>query len=104
MRYAIETVAVSLVFGFAAGMAAARWARRLRAPQHLALEDERPFAALHDGLLQDVQGLALSLQAVADQLPSDAPARQRLEQILDRIEELLKEGQKRAKAVPYEMS
>ena len=98
MRYAIGAVAVSLVAGFIMGLAAGWRASRRRARiEHFTVEHEPRFAVLHDGLLQDVQGLALSLRAVAAQLPSEAPARRQLEQILDQTEDLLKEGQKQAK-------
>lgn len=98
MRYAIGPAAISLAAGFILGLAAGWRAGRYGA------RFERPtverFAVLHDGLLQDVQGLALSLQAVADQMPLEAAARRQLEQILDRTEALLQEGQKQAKGRP----
>jgi hypothetical protein len=46
-------------------------------------------------LLQDVQGLTLSLQAIADQMPPSEPARQRLEHALDQADELLARGRER---------
>jgi len=52
-------------------------------------EREHAFTQLHDALLQDVQGLALSLQAIADQMQPDDPARLRLEHALDQADELL---------------
>lgn len=70
--------------------------RRMQArAEHRIAERERRFAVVHDGLLQDLQGLALSLQAAADQLPPDAPVRRRLEQVLDRTDELLAQGRQR---------
>src|ERR1700754_4449510 len=55
-------------------------ARRLHAlMDHRLAERGRAFADLHDALLQDVQGLTLSLQAIADQMPPNAPVRRRLE-------------------------
>ena len=60
-------------------------------------ERVRAFAELHDGLLQDVQGLMLSLQAVADQMPPNAPARLRLEHVLDQADELLARGRERVR-------
>ena len=93
MRYSAGPAAISLVLGLVAGLAAGWLACRRRA--RLAADQERRFSVLHDSLLQDVQGLALSLQAVADQLPGGDPARQQLEQVLDRTDQLLREGQSR---------
>jgi hypothetical protein len=58
-------------------------------------EQERAFAELNDALLQDVQGLTLSLQAIADQMQPDDPARLRLEHALDQADELLARGRGR---------
>ena len=58
---------------------------------------ERAFAELHDALLQDVQGLTLSLQAIADQMPPHEPTRLRLERALDRADELLASGRERVR-------
>ena len=62
---------------------------------HRIAERERAFAEQHDALLQDVQGLTLSLQAIADQMPPNEPARLRLEHALDRADELLARGRER---------
>lgn len=62
---------------------------------HRIAERERAFAELHDALLQDVQGLTLSLQAIADQMPPNEPARLRLEHALDQADELLARGRER---------
>lgn len=93
MRYEVGPVAFLLLLGFVAGLAVAWLTYRRRM---LTNEHERRFAALHDDLLQDVQGLALSLQAVADQLPPDEPAKRQLEQILDRTDQLLTDRKRRA--------
>jgi Histidine kinase len=83
--------------------AAAVWFYRGRSKRMQALLDhrvaelERAFAELHDALLQDVQGLTLSLQAIADQMPPSAPARLRLEHVLDRADELLARGRERVR-------
>jgi signal transduction histidine kinase len=75
-----------------------RQSRRLQVlMDHRMDERERAFAELHDALLQDVQGLTLSLQAIADQMPPDAPARRRLEHALDRADELLAQGRERVR-------
>lgn len=68
---------------------------------HRIAERERAFAELHDALLQDVQGLTLSLQAIADQMPSDEPARLRLEHALDQADELLARGRKRVRGAGH---
>jgi signal transduction histidine kinase len=76
-----------------------RWrSRRMQvAMDHRIAERERAFAELHDTLLQDVQGLTLSLQAIADQMPPSEPARLRLEHALDQADELLAHGRKRVR-------
>ncbi|PTL81355.1 sensor histidine kinase [Vitiosangium sp. GDMCC 1.1324] len=58
-------------------------------------ERERIARELHDTLLQSVHGLVLRFQAVAEQLPEHAPARQALEKALDRADEVLTEGRDR---------
>jgi signal transduction histidine kinase len=68
---------------------------------HRIAERERVFAELHDALLQDVQGLTLSLQAIADQLPPNEPARLRLEHALDQADELLARGRKRVRGAGH---
>jgi signal transduction histidine kinase len=60
-------------------------------------EQARAFAELNDGLLQDVQGLTLSLQAIADQMPPNEPARLRLEHALDQADDLLTRGRERVR-------
>jgi hypothetical protein len=62
---------------------------------------ERTFAELHDALLQDVQGLTLSLQAIADQMPPDAPARLRLELALDQADQLLARSRERVRSAGH---
>jgi signal transduction histidine kinase len=64
-------------------------------------ERERAFVELHDALLQDVQGLTLSLQAIADQMPPNAPARLRLERALDQADELLAQGRERVRSAGH---
>lgn len=58
-------------------------------------ERERIARELHDTLLQGFQGLMLRLQAVANGLPAASPARERLEQSLERGDEALVEGRER---------
>lgn len=64
---------------------------------HRIAERARAFAELHDALLQDVQGLTLSLQAIADQMPPHDPAKLRLEHALDQADELLASGRERVR-------
>jgi hypothetical protein len=64
-------------------------------------ERERAFAELNDALLQDIQGLTLSLQAIADQMPRNEPARLRLEHALDQADELLARGRERVRGVGH---
>ena len=69
--------------------------------EHRIAERERAFAELHDALLQDVQGLTLSLQAIADQMPPNEPARLRIERALDQADELLARGRKRVRGAGH---
>ncbi|XXF80137.1 triple tyrosine motif-containing protein [Myxococcaceae bacterium GXIMD 01537] len=58
-------------------------------------ERERIARELHDTLLQSVQGLVLRMQAIAEQLPAQEPARQAMEKALDRADQVLAEGRDR---------
>jgi signal transduction histidine kinase len=60
-------------------------------------ERERIARDLHDTLLQGMQGLIWRFQAAADRLSPDEPARQLLEQSLDRADQLLGESRDRVK-------
>ncbi|HEX7070010.1 MAG TPA: triple tyrosine motif-containing protein [Rhodothermales bacterium] len=52
-------------------------------------ERERIARDLHDTLLQGIQGLIWRFQAAADHIPPEDPARQMLEESLDRADKLL---------------
>jgi ligand-binding sensor domain-containing protein len=54
---------------------------------------------LHDTFLQSVHGLILCFQAVADRIPESEPARQMIEQALDRADQVLVEGRDRVKSL-----
>jgi signal transduction histidine kinase len=76
--------------------------RQVTAAIHNRLEErmaerERIARELHDTLLQGVQGLILKIQAVTEEIPNDSPARQQMEQALDRADGLLVEGRDRVK-------
>lgn len=58
-------------------------------------ERERIARELHDTLLQSVQGMMLSFQAVADSLPLESRARHSMERALDRAEQVIAEGRDR---------
>ena len=60
-------------------------------------ERERIARELHDTLLQSVQGLVLRFRAAVIRLPQQEPARQALEQALDRADGVLAEGRDRVK-------
>ena len=60
-------------------------------------ERERIARELHDTLLQGIQGLILRFQAVAERIPTSEPARQMIEKVLDRADEVLVEGRDRVK-------
>lgn len=58
-------------------------------------ERERIARELHDTLLQSVQGMMLSFQAVADSLPAESRARHSMKRSLDRAEQVIAEGRDR---------
>lgn len=60
-------------------------------------ERERIARELHDTLLQGVQGLILKFQDVTEEIPRDSPARQMMENALDRADDVLIEGRDRVK-------
>jgi len=60
-------------------------------------ERERIARDLHDTLLQGVQGLILRFQAVAQLIPESEPARDSMEQALDRADQVLGESRDRVK-------
>jgi signal transduction histidine kinase/ligand-binding sensor domain-containing protein len=60
-------------------------------------ERERIARDLHDTLLQSIQGLIWRFQAATDRLPPSEPARQLLEQSLDRADEVLAESRDKVK-------
>ncbi len=55
-------------------------------------ERERIARELHDTLLQGFQGLVLRFQAIMKTLPDAGPAREMMEQVLDRADGVLLEG------------
>jgi signal transduction histidine kinase len=86
------------VFWLLCNLRLRRHSKRMQALiDHRFAARERTFAELHDALLQDVQGLTLSLQAIADQMPPDEPARLRLELALDQADELLARSRERVR-------
>jgi signal transduction histidine kinase/ligand-binding sensor domain-containing protein len=60
-------------------------------------ERERIARELHDTLLQGMQGLIWRFQAATERIPSSEPARQLMEQSLDRADQLLGESRDRVK-------
>ena len=60
-------------------------------------ERERIARDLHDTLLQSVQGLILSVDAAAQQIPPDQPAHRDLEKTLDRADEVVAEARDRVR-------
>jgi len=60
-------------------------------------ERERIARVLHDTLLQSVQGLILRFQAVADRIPKREPARDLMENSLERADQVLAESRDRVK-------
>ncbi|PIC00298.1 sensor histidine kinase [Caulobacter sp. X] len=62
-------------------------------------ERERIARELHDTLLQGVQGLILTFQSAARQVPTDLPARDQLERALDRAEAVVVEARDRVRSL-----
>jgi signal transduction histidine kinase/ligand-binding sensor domain-containing protein len=60
-------------------------------------ERERIARELHDTLLQSMQGLIWKFQAAAKRIPREEPARELMEQSLQRADKLLGEGRDRVK-------
>jgi signal transduction histidine kinase len=60
-------------------------------------ERERIARDLHDTLLQGIQGLIWRFQAATDRIPPGEPARQLMEQSLDRADKLLEESRDKVK-------
>jgi signal transduction histidine kinase/ligand-binding sensor domain-containing protein len=60
-------------------------------------ERERIARELHDTLLQGMQGLIWRFQAATDRIPPSEPARQLMEQSLDRADQLLGESRDKVK-------
>lgn len=58
-------------------------------------ERERIARELHDTLLQGVHGLMLSFQVATEQIPSNHPARCKMEKALDRADQVLEEARDR---------
>ncbi|WP_413616307.1 histidine kinase [Halomonas cupida] len=67
-------------------------------------ERERIARELHDTLLQSVQGMMLSFQAVADSLPEESRARHSMERALDRAEQVIAEGRDRITGLRGQMA
>ncbi|MCO5786226.1 histidine kinase [Pseudomonas sp. G11-1] len=67
-------------------------------------ERERIARELHDTLLQSVQGMMLSFQAVADSLPKGSRARDSMGLALDRAEEVIAEGRDRIMGLRGQMA
>lgn len=67
-------------------------------------ERERIARELHDTLLQSVQGMMLSLQAVADSLPNESSTRQSMERALNLAEQVMAEGRDRISGLRGQMA
>lgn len=67
-------------------------------------ERERIARELHDTLLQSVQGMMLSFQAVADRLPEESCTRHSMDRALDRAEQVIAEGRDRIAGLRGQMA
>jgi len=85
-------IAVWLLIRIRVGQVSARL--RMRHAERMA-ERERIARELHDTLLQSTQGLILRFQAAAREIPEADPTRRRLDQALNRADEVIAEGRDR---------
>lgn len=77
-------------------------ATRIRSRLEASLEErERIARELHDTFLQSVQGLMLKFQSAMEKIPPGEPARDLMEQALDRADGVLTEGRKRVTALRH---
>jgi signal transduction histidine kinase/ligand-binding sensor domain-containing protein len=77
-------------------------ATRIRSRLEASLEErERIARELHDTFLQSVQGLMLKFQSAMEKIPAGEPARDLMEQALDRADIVLVEGRKRVTALRH---
>lgn len=79
-----------------AGRIALRYDERMRVRLS---ERERIARALHDTLLQNIQGLLLRFHSVSVGLPADSEAQAALRQILDRADEVMVESRRQIMAL-----
>jgi len=86
---ALASIAMWLLYVYRLRSATAEIHKRLGAQME---ERERIARELHDTLLQGFHGLMLRFQAVMKVLPADGPAREMMNRILDRADEVLLEG------------
>jgi hypothetical protein len=83
-------LALGLLAGLALwGLWAYCLARRRRRQRAARRARDRVRHANHDELVQGIQGLMLHLQAIAEGISAQDPARQQLEQLLDRADAML---------------
>jgi signal transduction histidine kinase/ligand-binding sensor domain-containing protein len=98
-RIAIGAVFL-IILGAAYQLRVRQVARQVRGRTEERLEErERIARALHDTLLQSVQGLILKFYAVSKQIPTEAPARAALEKTLDHADQVLAEGRDRIRSL-----
>lgn len=99
-----QTTAFHLLIGLAvAALLAALYAirvrqlgKRIRRDTNARLHERMRIARdLHDTLLQSVQGLHMHVQAIAARLSGDDPLRQRVERVLERAHDAIREGRDR---------
>ncbi|KQQ47209.1 hypothetical protein ASF61_00705 [Duganella sp. Leaf126] len=85
-----------------------RWCKAMRARRALLArqaelaylaEQEREACAIHDALLQGMQGILLSFQSVGQRLPSGCAERAAIERLLDQGDAALADGRQRLQAL-----
>jgi len=96
--YALCALAVMLVLAALYRVRVHQVAAQVRGRLEARLaERERIARDLHDTLLQSVQGLIWRFQAATDRIPAGEPARQLMEQSLDRADQVLAESRDKVK-------
>ncbi|HEY5758350.1 MAG TPA: two-component regulator propeller domain-containing protein [Steroidobacter sp.] len=93
---ALCVLAIGLLSGSLYALRVRQLTARVRGQLEVRLrERERIARELHDTLLQNMQGLILRLQTVAEEIPGSLAARRMMEETLDRADEVLIEGRDR---------
>lgn len=98
----LAVLATMLLLWAALALRVRQVATRIRSRLEASLEErERIARELHDTFLQSVQGLTLKFQSAMEKIPAGEPARDLMEQALDRADGVLVEGRNRVTALRH---